>query len=417
LEKSQIELTITVAPAEYQKHLERAAQKISERAAIKGFRPGKAPYEMIKKEIGEMKIMQEALEAIVQASFYDAIKSEGVETVGMPQISLEKMAPDNDLTYKATVALMPKVKLSNIKKVSVKKEVKKVEDKDIEKTLDSLRETRAKEVIKTGKAENNDMLLIDLEMFLDKIPVEGGQARDYRVYLGEDHYVPGFNQQAAGLQKGDEKEFALDFPPNHYQKNLAGKKVNFKIKVKDVFERQLPPADDEFAKILGQESFTKLQELMRRNLTEEAKKHAEQKYEIELLDNMVAQSEFEEIPEVLLNAERQKMFYELKSDLEHHGITIEKYLEDIKKTKQEMFEEFRAQAEKRAKAALVSRQIAKENNITAGDEEIDKEIKMMEDVYKDNKERVERLKFPEVRNAIAMLVQNRKTIEWMKRET
>ena len=410
-------MTITVAPAEYQKHLERAAQKISERAAIKGFRPGKAPYEMIKKEIGEMKIMQEALEAIVQASFYDAIKSEGVETVGMPQISLEKMAPDNDLTYKATVALMPKVKLSNIKKVSVKKEVKKVEDKDIEKTLDSLRETRAKEVIKTGKAENNDMLLIDLEMFLDKIPVEGGQARDYRVYLGEDHYVPGFNQQAAGLQKGDEKEFALDFPPNHYQKNLAGKKVNFKIKVKDVFERQLPPADDEFAKILGQESFTKLQELMRRNLTEEAKKHAEQKYEIELLDNMVAQSEFEEIPEVLLNAERQKMFYELKSDLEHHGITIEKYLEDIKKTKQEMFEEFRAQAEKRAKAALVSRQIAKENNITAGDEEIDKEIKMMEDVYKDNKERVERLKFPEVRNAIAMLVQNRKTIEWMKRET
>ena len=417
LEKSQIELTITVAPAEYQKHLERAAQKISERAAIKGFRPGKAPYEMIKKEIGEMKIMQEALEAIVQASFYDAIKSEGVETVGMRKISLEKMAPDNDLTYKATVALMPKVKLSNIKKVSVKKEVKKVEDKDIEKTLDSLRETRAKEVIKTGKAENNDMLLIDLEMFLDKIPVEGGQARDYRVYLGEDHYVPGFNQQAAGLQKGDEKEFALDFPPNHYQKNLAGKKVNFKIKVKDVFERQLPPADDEFAKILGQESFTKLQELMRRNLTEEAKKHAEQKYEIELLDNMVAQSEFEEIPEVLLNAERQKMFYELKSDLEHHGITIEKYLEDIKKTKQEMFEEFRAQAEKRAKAALVSRQIAKENNITAGDEEIDKEIKMMEDVYKDNKERVERLKFPEVRNAIAMLVQNRKTIEWMKRET
>ena len=416
LEKSQIELTITVAPAEYQKHLERAAQKISERAAIKGFRPGKAPYEMIKKEVGEMKIMQEALEAIVQASFYDAIKSEGVETVGMPQISLEKMAPDNDLTYKATVALMPKVKLSNIKKVSVKKEVKKVEDQDIEKTLDSLRETRAKKVIKTGKAENNDMLLIDLEMFLDKIPVESGQARDYRVYLGEDHYVPGFNQQAAGLQKGDEKEFALDFPTTHYNKNLAGTKVNFKIKVKDVFERQLPPADDEFAKTLGQENFAKLQELLRRNLTEEAEKHAEQKYEIELLDTMVAQSEFEEIPEVLLNAERQKMFYELKSDLEHHGITIEKYLEDIKKTEQEMFEEFRAQAEKRAKAALVSRQIAKENNITAGDEEINKEIKMMEEVYKDNKEYLERLKLPEVRGAIGLSLQNKKVIQWIKRE-
>lgn len=424
LEKSQVELTITVPPAEYQKHLEKAAQRISERAAIKGFRPGKAPYEMVKKEIGEMKIMQEALETIVSGSFFEVIKSEGVETVGMPQISMEKMAPGNDVVFKATVALMPKVKLVDISAqgrsarhmASGKKEIKLVEDKDIEKALDSLREMRAKEVIKSGKAAGNDMALIDLEMFLDKIPVEGGQAKDYRVYLGEDHYVPGFNQRVAGLQKGDEKEFSLDFPPTHYQKNLAGKKVNFKVKVKDVYERQLPPADDEFAKALGQESFAKLQELLRHNLTEEAEKHAEQKYEIALLDTMVAQSEFEEIPEVLLNAERQKMFYELKSDLEHHGITIEKYLEDIKKTEQEMFEEFRAQAEKRAKAALVSRQIAKENNLTVDDAEIDKEIKTMEKIYKDNKEYMERLKLPEVRGAIAMSVQNRKVVEWMKKE-
>ncbi|MBI4427340.1 MAG: trigger factor [Candidatus Magasanikbacteria bacterium] len=414
LEKSQIELTITVPPAEYQKHLEKAAQRISERAAIKGFRPGKAPYEIIKKEIGEMKIMQEALETIMQSGFFEAIKSEGVETVGMPQISVEKMAPGNDVVFKATVALMPKVGLADIKKVKIKKETKPVEDKDIEKTLDSLREMRAKEAIKTGAAIGNDMLLIDLEMFLDKIPVEGGQAKDYRVYLGEDHYVPGFNQQVAGLQKGDEKEFALDFPPTHYQKNLAGKKVNFKVKVKDVFERQLPPADDEFAKNLGQENFVKLQELLRKNLTEEAEKHAEQKYEIELLDTVVAQSEFGEIPEVLLNAERQKMFYELKTDLEHHGITIEQYLEDIKKTEQEMFEGFRAQAEKRAKAALVSRQIAKENNIKVENEEIDEEIKTMERMYKDNKEYLERLKLPEVRGAIAVSLQNKKAIQWMK---
>ncbi|MBI4992996.1 MAG: trigger factor [Candidatus Magasanikbacteria bacterium] len=414
LEKSQIELTITVQPADYQKHLEKAAQRISERAAIKGFRPGKAPYEIIKKEIGEMKIMQEALETIVQSNFFEAIKSEGVETVGMPQISVEKMAPGNDLTFKATVALMPAVKLSDIKKIKIKKEAKPVEDKDLEKTLDSLREMRAKEVIKTGAAIGTDMLLIDLEMFLDKIPVEGGQAKDYRVYLGEDHYVPGFNQQVAGLQKGDEKEFTLDFPPTHYQKNLAGKKVNFKVKIKDVFERQLPPADDEFAKNLGQESFVKLQELLRKNLTEEAEKRAEQKYEIELLDTVIAQSEFDEIPEVLLNAERQKMFYELKSDLEHRGITIEQYLGDIKKTEQEMFEDFRAQAEKRAKAALVSRQIAKENNIAVEDEEIDKEIKMLKNMYKDNKEYLERLKLPEVRGAIAVSLQTKKVAGWMR---
>ncbi|MBI5222109.1 MAG: trigger factor [Candidatus Magasanikbacteria bacterium] len=414
LEKSQIELTITVAPAEYQKHLEKTARKISERAATKGFRPGKAPYELVKKEVGEMKILQEAVEAIVQESFYEAIKSEGIETIGMPQINMEKIAPGNDLVYKATVAILPKVKLTDIKKIKVKKEIRPIEDKDIEKTLDGLREMQAKEIIKTGAAIGTDMILIDLEMFLDKIPVEGGQAKDYRVYLGEDHYVPGFNQQVAGLQKGDEKDFVLDFPPTHYQKNLAGKKVNFKVKVKDVFERQLPAADDEFAKALGQENIAKLKDLLRHNLTEEAEKRAEQKYEIELLDAVVAKSDFEEIPDVLINAERQKMFYELKSDLERHGITIEQYLQDIKKKEQEIFEDFRAQAEKRAKAALVSRQIAKENNITVEDEEVDKEIKMMEDVYKDNKEYLERLKLPEVRGAIGISLQNKKVIQWMK---
>ena len=134
------------------------------------------------------------------------------------------------------------------------------------------------------------------------------------------------------------------------------------------------------------------------------------------MDALISQSEFENIPDVLINAERQKMFYELKADLERHQIPIEQYLQNINKKEDELFEEFRAQAEKRAKAALISRQVAQENNITVDDEEIDKEIKMMEGVYKDNKEYLERLKLPEVRGAIAMSVQNRKTIEWVKKE-
>ena len=109
LEKSQIELTIIVTPAEYQKHLEQAAKRISERTAVKGFRPGKVPYEIMKKEAGEMKIMQEALEMIAQENFYKAIKLENLETVGMPHISVDKMAPGNDFVFKATVATMPKI--------------------------------------------------------------------------------------------------------------------------------------------------------------------------------------------------------------------------------------------------------------------------------------------------------------------
>ncbi len=416
IDKSQIELTITIAPADYQKHLEKAAVRISERAAIKGFRSGKAPYETVKKEVGEMNILNEALETIIQETFFNAVVSEKLDTIGMPKVDIEKLAPGNDVVFRATVALLPAVKLADIKKISVKKEVKPTTEKDVDETLNAIRGMHAKEALKTGVAEKTDKLVIDMDMYLDKVPVEGGQAHDYQVYLSEQHYIPGFNEQLIGLKKDETKDFSLDFAPTHYQKHLAGKKVDFKVKVKDVFERQLPEIDDELAKKLGQESMLKLKELINSNITAEHEQKAEQKAEIELLDKLIDGSNFEIIPDVLIDAERQKMFYELKHSLEHQGITIEQYLEQIKKKQEEVMEGFKTQAEKRAKAALASRQVAKEQNIVVSDEETDKEIKMMEDVYKDNKEYIERLKRPEVCDTIAMSLQNRKVMEWLKKE-
>lgn len=415
LDKSQIELTITVAPADYEKHLAKAAERISLRTAIKGFRPGHAPYDVIKKEVGGMNILNEALEQIVQESFFNAVTAEKLDTVGMPKIEVEKLAPDNDVVFKATVALLPKVKIVDIKKIRVEKKLKHVEDKHVDEVIESLRKMQAKEVIKNDKkAGKEDKLVIDMDMFLDKVPVEGGQTKNYQVYLSEQHYIPGFNGQLIGLIKDEEKEFSLDFPPTHYQKHLAGKNVQFKIKVKDIYERQLPELSDELAKALGQESMAKLRELINANLVKEAERKASQTAEIEILETLIMQSTFEEIPEVLIDAEKQKIFYELKNDLEHHGVTIEQYLSDIKKTQEEMQAGFQVQAEKRAKAALISRQVASEQRIHAHDEELDKEIKFLEDNYKDNKEYLENLKKPEVRDTIAMTLQNKKVMQWLK---
>lgn len=414
LEKSQVELTITVEPKDYQKNLESAAQRLSERVAVKGFRPGKVPFEIMKKEAGEMAVLQEALEQIVQESFFQAVKTEKLDTIGMPQIAIEKLAPGNDLVYKATVALLPQVTLPDLTNIKITREVKAIEEKHLTETLDAVRGMNATEVIKAGGAEDTDKMVLDFDMFLDKVPVEGGQARDHQVYLSEQHYIPGFNEQVKGLKKGEEKEFSLDFPTEHYQKHLAGKKVNIKVKVKEVYERQLPEISDDLAKKLGQESVAKLKELIKNNLEQEAEHKADQKFEIELLDTLIAGAKFAEIPEVLIDAERQKMFYELKADLERHGVTVEKYLEDLKKDEKQLFEDFKVQAEKRAKAALISRQVAIENHIHVHDGEIDGEIKMMEVMYRDNQDYLERLKRPEVRDTIAMTLQNRKVMEWLK---
>lgn len=413
LDNSQLELTITVEAKNYQKHLEKAAQRMSERSAVKGFRPGKVPYDVMKKEVGDMKILEEAMGEIVQEAYYDIIIGEKIEAIGMPEIKVEKMAPGNDLVFKATVALLPTVKLPDLTKIKIKKHTPAVGEKEMEETLNAIRGMHAKEVVKAGQAEGTDKLVLDMEMFIDKVAVEGGQARDYQVYLSENHYIPGFNEQVAGLKKDEEKEFKLTFPAEHYQKHLAGKQVDFKVKIKEVYDRQLPELSDDLAKTLGQESIAKMKELIHNNLLQEAEHKAYQKFEIELLDTMIDQAEFEPIPEVLINAERQKIFYELKHNLEQHNIPIEKYLEDLKKTEEELMRDYRTEAERRAKAALLSRQVAKENGITADETEIDAEVKMMKDVYKDNKEYLEKLDRPEIRETIAVTIQNKKVMKWL----
>ncbi|PIR74132.1 MAG: trigger factor [Candidatus Magasanikbacteria bacterium CG10_big_fil_rev_8_21_14_0_10_47_10] len=414
LEKSQVELSISVPSDDFTPHLEKAATRLSGRMAIKGFRKGHVPYDTIKKEVGEMAILQEALESIVQESYVNTIKEEKLEVIGMPSISIEKAAPGNDLSYTATVALLPDVTLPDISQITIEKKEAAVDAEKLRETIDALRGMHATEKVKSGPAEKKDKLVLDMEMLMDAVPVEGGHAKDYQVYLSEDHYIPGFNEQVIGLKKGEKKEFSLDFPKNHYQKNLAGKKVTAKVKVTDVFERTLPELDDEFAKKLGLESTKKLEELVQSNLLAEAKQKAEQKAEIELLETLIEKSSFSDLPDVLIDSERQKIFYELKNDIEKHGLTIDQYLQDIKKTEQELFDGFTKQATERAKAALISRQVAKENNITVTSDDIDAEVDLIRGAYENDKDALENLKRPEVRDSIATMLQNKKVMVFLK---
>jgi trigger factor len=394
--------------------MEAAATRISERAAIKGFRAGKAPYEMVKQQVGEIRIIEEAMQTIVEKNFFAAAKETKLDTVGMPQITITKIAPGNDVVFTATVALLPKITLGDITTVQVKHQAKEIADADINGVLNDLKKMQTKEVLKEGAATKEDKLVINMEMFLDKVPVEGGQAPNHQVYLNEPHYIPGLAEQLVGLKKDDTKEFSLKFPKDHYQKHLAGKDVDFKIKVHEVFELQHPDINDDFAKSLGQESLATLKDIIKTNLANEAKQKDEQKIEIEILDQMIANSQISEIPDVLINAEKQKIFNELKYSLANQGIEMEKYLKDLKKTEEEIFTDFSEQAMRRVKAALISRQIALDNNIRTEKADLEEEIKQIKAAYPDNKNVEENLKKQEVLDTLSLTIQNRKVMAWLK---
>ncbi len=416
-EKGQVVITITIAPNEYKKDLETAAVRLSERAAIKGFRPGKAPYEMVRQQLGEAKIMEEAAERLVQHHYFEAVRAEKLAAIGMPKINVQKIAPGNDFVFTATVALLPTITLPDLKKIKVDTKEVKATDAEVNKMLEDLQKMQPKETIKAGASTKEDKLVIDLDMFLDKVPVDGGQAKNHQVYLNEPHYIPGLAEQLVGLKKDDTKEFSLEFPKDHYQKHIAGKKVDFKAKVNEVYQLEYAKLDDEFAKVLGQESLTKLKDLLMANLTREGEKKENERQEIAILDQMIEKTTFGEIPQVLIDSEKQKMFNELKYDLDRRGITIEQYLSDVKKTVDEIGNDFTEQAGKRAKAALVSRQVALEQKITVTKEDLDKELADIKAAYPGDATVEENIKRPEVIDTIAATIQNRKVLAYLKENT
>lgn len=414
LEKSKIELLITVDTADYEKNMQAAAKRLSERAAIHGFRPGKAPYDMVKQQLGEIKILEEAMQSIVEQNFYTVVKKENLETIGMPQITLEKFAPGNELVFKAEVAILPDTKLPELSGIKIEQKNIEVTETQKNEVLENLRKMQRKEAIKSGISTKVDKVTIDMDMFIDSIAIEGGQAKNHQVYLSESHYIPGLAEQLVGLKKDDTKEFNLKFPKEHYQKHLAGKNVDFKVKVNEVFELSYPDLDDEFAKSLGQKSLQTLVELLTTNITKEEERKESERVEIAILDQLIEKSTFSEIPDILVDAEKNKMFYELKHSLDEQGISIEQYLQDLKKTQEEILKDFTEQAIKRAKAALISRQIAKDQSIQVNDKELQEEISLIKASYPNNETVEQNLSRSEVIQTIASTLQNKKVVAWLK---
>ncbi len=414
LPKSQVEITVTLTDAEMRPHVERAAKHISEHRDIKGFRRGHAPYEKVKAEVGEMAIYEASLERAVQSSYYAAVKEKNLKTIGMPQVNVKKLAPGNNCEFTATVAVLPNVELPDLSKIKVEKKDATVEDKQVDETMESLRKMRGTEVAKAGAAGKEDKVVVDMELSVDNVPVEGGQTKDHGVYLSEDYYVPGLPAELLGLKKDDEKKFTLTFPKEHYQKHLAGKDVQFSVKVKDVFERQFPELNEEFAKGFGQESMEKLRELLKTNLQTEATQKEEERQESELLEQIIAKSKFDEIPEVLLDAEKRRIFGELKQRVESQGLTMEDYLASVNKTAEEFGAGYAEQAEKRVKSTLALRAYIEREKIDVDAAEVQKEIDNMKEHYKNDKEILAQLDTVDTRESLAGMLRNRKALRELK---
>lgn len=411
LEKNQIELTIEVSQEEIKPHLEKAATKLSITKKLPGFRPGKAPYEMVKKQFGEMALLQEALQYVIADSFYKAVTKEKLQTIGQPEIKVEKIAPENPVIYKAIVSLLPKITLGEWQKLSVKKQAVIVNDIDVNKTIEQLQNMNAQESIVNEAAKTGDKVELNFEVLIDKVIIEGGKSSKYPLVIGEGQMIPGFEEQIIGLKAKDKKEFELKFPEKYFQKTLANKLATFKVEVLNVYKRELPKLDDVFAKTMGFESMTQLRKQLFDNIKQDKENKEAQRVENAAIDEIIKISTIEEIPETLISNEIHKMIHELEQSIAQRGMDMAGYLKSLNKTHDDLHKDFREQAIQRIKAALVMRQLAQEEKIKADDKEIDAEIKKQTEIYKDSKEVLQNIQHPNYRDHLANVMINKKVIK------
>lgn len=385
LPKSQLELTFELSPEELKPYMEEAAKKLCEEKPIKGFRPGRAPYDLVISTFGEMKVLQNATNRIIGTLYYETLDKEKLDTVDQPDIEIKKMAPGNAFVFTAKVSILPEVKVCDLEKIRVSpiSEIK-IDDAEINKVLADIQKIRAKEVLVDRAAQKADKVELDFETFMDKVPLDGGKANKHSLIIGEGYMIPGFEDNLVGLKKDEQKEFELNFPDKYHAKHLAGKKALFKVKVLAVYAIEQPKIDDELAKGLGYPDLTAMKKSIESNIKRDKENKAREKQELEIIEKLIDKSTFGELPDALINNETHKMMHELESNVERQGGKLADYLSHIKKTEEEMLLEFTPDAIKRVKTALIIRAIAQANNLTASHDEVHEEMEKTIASYKLN---------------------------------
>lgn len=425
LPKSEIEILVTIPFSEFAPQLKKAAGFLSEKNEIEGFRRGKAPYEIIKNRFGELLIYEQAAEFLIRQNYTELLKKVSIDSkrkdftpIGRPEITIMKLAPGNDLEFKIKMVLLPEVTLPDYKsiaqKVLAQKKEISVSEEEIQKTLTWIRESYAPLITVNRAAQKGDLVEIDFAIKQGGVKMEGEDSKNHPLTIGQNKFLPGFEEQLAGMKSGEEKTFTLVVPEDWHDKTLAGKTLEFRVLLKLVQEKKISELSDEFVKSVGKfSSVEDLRKKIREDLTQEKTEKEKQHVRALLIEEISSPAKIE-IPGVLLNSELEKMSQELKSGISNMQMKWEDYLLNIKKTEEDLKKGWRSEAEKRVGAALVLREIAWQEKIEPSVEEVETATQQYLAQFETPEEAREKVDPEELKEYTKGILKNEKVFEFLE---
>ncbi|MCD6319905.1 MAG: trigger factor, partial [Candidatus Desulfofervidaceae bacterium] len=380
-------------------------QNLRKQVRVKGFRPGKVPMSIIKSLYRE-EALNKALSNLIEKTYPEALKEAQLRPLKETNIEPEKLVEGKEFKYAVEMEVIPEFDLPPYKGVSVEVTPIVVTEEEVETELNRLREMHAEleSIEEPRPAQKGDYVILSFQGYQDGEPLETFKSDDYMAELGKNQLHEDIEKELLGTQVGEEKVIELTYPEDYQNKELAGKKIELHVKIKDIKEKILPPLDDEFVKSLedNYEGVAELRNALKEQIKEKKEKIREEYIKNYILTHLTENAEIE-LPDSLVEEELESM---IERALQFTTPEVRKSLNLDK-----MKEDLRPNAEKKVKAQLILSKIAQEENITAEEKEVEEELKL---IAENLKVPLEKMQNPYVISRIQTRIIGEKALVFLK---
>ena len=382
LEHCHTEVTVNVDKDLWKKAQNKAFNKLAENITVPGFRKGKAPANLVKDRVDQMKVFNEAINNVLNPVYQDILENEKIQPMARPSFDVTKLS-EEELEVKVTIVTRPEVELGKYQGYNLGKKKAEVKAEEIDASIDELRKQNATIMPKEGQAEKGDIVVIDFEGSVDGVPFEGGKAENHELELGSHSFIEGFEDQLVGSSAGIEVDVKVTFPKNYGPDEIAGKDAVFHCKVNEVKQKVLPNLDEEFIKDLninGVETVDQLRNNREDTLLKQKEASLKREYLDKLFEEIKKVSKFDVADEILAD-EVENRKKDLQNRLAQSGIDLEQYIALTRTTEEDLNKQLKEEARKGLESYLILEEVGEKEQVSVTDEEMEFELAKMADQY------------------------------------